>query len=216
MQYPDIDYDGISIPTYIIPSYEFEQFRSQIPYQFEKKKIFDLKFVSPAQLDSSIESYWRCIKEIVQSAIVSDEDVIVICEDNHSFTEVFSEQSFLRDIINAHRLGAGILCGGIDDIEVAVPIANGMFWISAFKSCSFLLLFKSVFEKILSHSIDCFLTKGDLFRELTSNKIVLFPPISVQTNFQNNNSCPTDSADAMVSSRLDKILKTAKLLAVND
>ncbi|WP_164674913.1 hypothetical protein [Anditalea andensis] len=204
------NFDHISITTYIINSNDCTNVLSRIHSQFEGRTEFDIRMISLCEHNNPEKAYLITLKKIIQQATEEEEDVIIICDEDHLFTTSYSRSCLIRYIIEAHQLDTKILCGGIDDFETAIPITRDRFWIRTFKSSSFVVLYQSVFNLILrqqisdNHTIECF------YRELTSNKMVMFPFISQREGFDGENSERKHNSNEFLSSRLTKIYQIAE------
>jgi len=170
------DVEQLTIPTYII-SRSSERL-GHISGQFLGKAEFEVNIV-----DANTPPRWNTMRKIVEMAITNDDDIIIICEDTHEFTPHYSKQFLLENIMGAFYEGADILLGGTANFGVTVPITGNRLWIGSFSGTSFLILYKSIFMKILDESISETATMDEFLSELTSNKMVLYPFISLQKDF---------------------------------
>lgn len=57
-----------------------------------------------------------------------EDDVIVICEDDHFFTENYSSGLLFKEIQEAYMQGAELLSGGIGGFGQAVPVGYHRYW----------------------------------------------------------------------------------------
>ena len=85
------DYKDIVIPTYIIPSDEKTDRKARIQDQFLHRDEFELTFIEAYKHKSSAAGLWLSIREIIKVAVKNDDDVIIICEDDHQFTQHYSK-----------------------------------------------------------------------------------------------------------------------------
>jgi glycosyl transferase family 25 len=113
-------------------------------------------------------------------AVANDDDVIVVCKDDIKFTEHYVKEDFLRNIMEAFYQRTEMLAGGVGEFGIAIPVAKTRYWVNAFHSTGFFVLYKSIFQKILSPGFDDNITVGQLFTTITNYKMVLFPFIAVQ------------------------------------
>jgi GR25 family glycosyltransferase involved in LPS biosynthesis len=178
------EYDDITIPTYIINLPERTDRREHIQKQFKNKQEFDVTLVDACKHDIGAVGLWYSIRKIVQMAIANEDDVIIICEDDHEFTGTYSKEFLLRNIIEAHQQCVDILSGGIGGgFSHALYISKNRFWINHFFSTQFLVIYSKFFKKILDEPFDNQVTADDFLSALTSNKMVLYPFISIQKDF---------------------------------
>ena len=176
-------FDNIIIPTYIINLPERTERRAHIQKQFEGRKEFDVVFVEACKHKIGAVGLWNSIRKVVQMAIDHDDDVIIICEDDHEFTNTYSKAFLLKNIIEAHQQGADILSGGIGGFVHAVKITQDRYWVNNCSATQFIILYKKFFSKILEEPFDDDVIADILLSEITSNKMVLYPFISTQKNF---------------------------------
>lgn len=176
-------WDDIIIPTFIINLKERTDRLQHILNQFEGKQEFDIHIVEACEHQIGAVGLWQSIVKIVNEVINKDDDVIIICEDDHSFTEHYKRHFLIQNIIDASLQGVELLSGGIGGFSNAVPITNNRFWIDSFWCTQFIVLYRSIFQKILDEDFQDSDTADGKFSELTSHKMVLYPFISIQHDF---------------------------------
>jgi len=180
----DINNYDFAISTFIINLAERTDRLSHIKSEFEDKHEFDISIVNAVKHEIGAVGLWLSIRNIIKNAILTDEDVILICEDDHKFTEYYNKKIFIRNIIRAHNLGADILSGGVNDgFSFTSMITDNIFWLNHFYGTQFIVIYKKIFQKILSAEFDLLVTADDFLSSLTSNKMVLYPFISQQKYF---------------------------------
>jgi GR25 family glycosyltransferase involved in LPS biosynthesis len=81
------NFENIVLPTYIIHFPERIENKEYIEKQFAGRTEFDITIVEAVKHETRQYSVWMTIRKIVQMAIDNDDDVIIICEDDHEFTE---------------------------------------------------------------------------------------------------------------------------------
>ena len=176
-------YSEIAIPTYIINLKKRTDRLAYVLQQFDGKKEFDIHIVEAYTHTIGAVGLWKSIVHIINEAKKSDDDVIIICEDDHTFTEYYNRDLFIQHIIEAAGQGVEILSGGIGGFGNAVPITQNRFWIDSFWCTQFIILYRPVFDKILSFNFSDTDTADGVLSELTSHKMVIYPFISVQHDF---------------------------------
>lgn len=176
--------NNIIIPTYIINLPERQDRLKHIKKQFEGRSEFDITVVKAFKHEIGAVGLWQSMRKVIQMAINNDDDVIVICEDDHEFTEKYSKGLLLKNIIEAHHQAIDILSGGIGGgFNHVIPVTNERFWINHFYCTQFIIVYKKFFQKILDEPFDDKVTADDFLSALTSNKMVFYPFISVQKDF---------------------------------
>jgi hypothetical protein len=177
-------FKNITIPTYIVNLRSRIDRLKHIQGQFHGRNEFDVTIVEAERHRVGAVGLWITIRKIVQMAIDKEDDLILICEDDHEFTKAYSWDFLLRNIIEAHQQGVDVLSGGIGDgFSYSFPVSKNRFWINHFFCTQFIVIYRKFFDKILTEPFDERVTADDLISELTSNKMVLYPFISVQKDF---------------------------------
>lgn len=180
---------------------------------------FDVTIVEACKHSIGAVGLWNSILKIVQIAIAGDDDVIIICEDDHQFTQHYSKGYLLQNIVEAAKQGVEILTGGIANFSHAIPLSTHRLWIDSFWCTQFIIVYKSLFEKILKEPFEETDTADGKLSEMTSHKMTLFPFISLQKNFGYSdvtkiNRLQKDFLDngfAGTGKRLEKILKVKRM-----
>jgi len=214
----DVDYENFYIPTYIINLPERTDRLAHIKKQFEEKNEFAINIIEAIKHEKGNLGLWLTIRKIVEQAILNEDDIIIICEDDHEFTDHYTKHSFIKDVIEAHTLGAGILLGGIGHFFSAALITESKFWIGGFYCTQFTVIYKSLFQRILDTPFDDKVTADGIFSQITSNKLVTFPFISIQKylgysdiNIANNNAENLNKRFRSTSLHLEKMKNITKL-----
>jgi len=178
-----VSVDQLTIPTYIIQFKTKNRNINHIEKQFMDKTEFDINFVQACENEKETLAMWLTIRKIIGIAIENEDDVIVVCEESHEFTEHYSKEMFFQNVIKAHCLGADYLNGGTTNFDLVIPISPPLFWSSICLGTQFIVLFKPFFNKILSEPYDQTVLADRLFSEMTPRKMLLFPQISIQKDF---------------------------------
>lgn len=186
---PDVDdsFSDVTIPTYLLQLLPAEN--DDATSQFSEKMEFDVQLIS---FDKKITLHllWKEIKGIIRRAVNNDDDIIIICDDRHRFTNEYSKSFLINNIIRAHELGAACLLGGASNCECAISVTENLFWVKSFDTTHFIVLYKKIFNEILTIN-DCRRSNPlTLLSQITSNKMLLYPflstPSEVGTNQKKN------------------------------
>ncbi len=167
---------SVVIPAYII--HQSTEGVCSIEKQFAGKEEFDVTIIKACEQKVKEFSLWLRLKKIIQTAIENDEDVIIICRQDHQFTNDYDRCYFLKLIWQAGLLGCNVLIGGMKTFNLALPITENIFWIDSFQSSAFFVIYKSFYKKILQEPFCDTDTLESKFSEMTSNKMALYPFIS--------------------------------------
>ena len=175
--------EEIAIPTFIINLKERTDRLSHVLNQFNNKPEFDLHIVEACQHEIGAVGLWKSIVKIITEVINGDDDLIIICEDDHTFTEYYNKKLLIQNIIEASGQNVELLSGGIGGFSAAIPITGNRYWIDSFWCTQFIILYRPIFQKILDEDFKDTDTADGIFSELTSHKMVLYPFISTQHDF---------------------------------
>lgn len=179
----DFDYNKLKIATYIINVPDRTERRKHIESQFSDKSEFEVTIVEACRNPIGAVGLWQSIRKIVTMAIANDEDSVVICEDDHQFTEHYSKESFFKNIIEAYYQGADYLNGGVSFFDFSVPVSENRYWMNHCLAGQFLVVYSKFFKKMLEKTFNETVVADMLLSEMTSNKMFLYPSISTQTDF---------------------------------
>lgn len=175
--------DSFYISTYIINLPERVERRAHMEEQFKGRDEFGLIWVEACRHTLGTVGLWQSIRKAIGMAVENDDDVIVLCEDDHYFTEHYSRDILMQQVMEAHRQGAQLLIGGIGGFGAAFPVAPSRYWIDWYWSNQFLIIYKSAYQIILDYQFKDKDTADGVLSELFPNKMAIHPFISRQKNF---------------------------------
>jgi len=176
--------NNIYIPVYIINLPHRKDRLESILGEFEGKNEFDINVIAAHQHEIGDIGLWKSIQDVIQRATNNNDDVIIICEDDHQFTRYYNKDFLLDNIIEANEQGCELLCGGISGGFTCIfPLSPHRFWVNSYWGNQFLIVFKKFFPIILNHDFDARMKVDHVLSALTIHKMVLFPFISVQKYF---------------------------------
>lgn len=175
--------EDIAIPTYVINLKERTDRLQHALKQFEGKPEFEVHVIEASSHEIGAVGLWQSILKIIEQVKDGDDDVIIICEDDHTFTEHYDRNTFLKNMIEASEQGVELLSGGIGGFGNAVPVTENRFWIDWLWCTQFMVLYRPIFQKILDYNFTDKDTADGVFSELTSHKMAIYPFISVQSDF---------------------------------
>lgn len=175
--------DSFYISTYIINLPERVERRAHMEEQFQGRDEFDLIWVDACRHELGRVGLWQSICKAVRLAIENDDDVMILCEDDHYFTEHYSRKILMKHISEAYIQGAELLIGGIGGFGSAFPVTHSRYWIDWYWSNQFLIIYKSAYQTILDYSFKDDDTADGVLSKLFFNKMAIHPFISRQKNF---------------------------------
>ncbi|GJQ04853.1 hypothetical protein [Capnocytophaga canimorsus] len=179
---------------------------------FSKYTLFDFQVVKCVPHKRGNVSLWLTIKQIIEEN--KNEPYVIICEDDHYFTDDFSEEKLLEYIEKAQNLEADILNGGVSWFDIAVQINTDFFWLKTFNGTQFMVVFKKFFEKITTASFNEKDSADFKISSLSENIFTFVPFISKQKEFGysdvtifNNEKGKVERLFAKTSERLNLLKK---------
>ena len=178
-----MDFDSIVLPTYVINLKERTDRYEHTLAQFAGKTEFDLHILEACRGDNGRVALWNSILRVINAAVEHDDDVVVLCEDDHTFTSFYNKEYLFKNIIEANEQGVELLSGGVGGFNHAVPLSANRYWMDSFYCTQFLILYKPIFRKILQAEFKDTDTADGMLSLITSHKMMLYPFVSVQTDF---------------------------------
>lgn len=174
----------MQIPTYIINLKNRQDRLISVLEQFRNKKEFDVNVIEACENSRGNVGLWQSITKIINLAIESENDVILIVEDDHIFTKKYNKKKLFKNIFDAYAQGADLLLGGIGGgFKYIVPTADQRFWIDHFWCTQFMIIYKKFYHPILNVNFNNNDAADNVISNLTINKMVIHPFISIQKDF---------------------------------
>ena len=180
---PLIDKEEFYVPVYVINLKERIERRKHIEEQFHGKPEFELTWVEAVEHPIGAVGLWQSMVKAVRMAEDNEDDIMIICEDDHTFTSAYSKTYLWANMIQANEQGSELLSGGIGGFGAAVPVATNRYWVDWFWSTQFMVIFKPLFQKILDYDFKDTDTADGVLSILAKDKMVLYPFISIQKDF---------------------------------
>jgi GR25 family glycosyltransferase involved in LPS biosynthesis len=172
------------ISAYVINLPDRKDRLEHITEEFKDRPEFNLIIVKAFKDEIGARGLWNTISHIVKEAKAKHEEFVLICEDDHQFTKHYSIDQLLTQVKEAAEQKCDFLAGGISGgFRCAFPVGKNRFWVDGYYCNQFIVLFNSIFEKILSHRFDPALKVDLTISNLTANKMVIHPFISTQKYF---------------------------------
>lgn len=175
--------DDIVLPTYVINLPCRTDRKESIRVQFAGRSEFDVHIVEACVHARGNVGLWQSICKIVADAERNGKDIILLCEDDHVFTQDYSRSAFLRQVYDAGMMGTDILLGGVGGFGNIVPVRNCLFWIDWFWCTQFAVIYRRAFSRILNADFKETDVADEFLSRLLTNKLAIFPLVSVQREF---------------------------------
>lgn len=171
------------VPVYVINIREREDRKQHIIREFQNRKEFELNFIEASVHPIGAIGLWNSMIRVIKTAQAKEDDIIIICEDDHYFTENYSPNLLFKEITEAYEQGAEVLSGGIGGFGRAIPVGRCRYKVDWFWSTQFIVIFSSFFDKMLNYSFKDTDTADGVISQLAINKMVIHPFISEQKDF---------------------------------
>lgn len=118
------------IPTYIINLKERTDRRLHAENQFRNKPEFEIIFVEAVEHPTDAIGLWQSIVKIITMAIAREDDIIIICQDDHTFTDNYDKNLLFHHIIKAEQC---------------------FYWMGWYMDNQFIVVYQPLFQHILDY-----------------------------------------------------------------
>lgn len=157
--------------------------KASVLREFVNKREFRLAIVPAVVHEVGSYGLWQTICRIVKHANDVSLDYVLICEDDHQFTESYSAAVLNRAIASAAHLNADVLCGGVSWFNQVLQIEKCLFWVDRFNATQFMVIFRKFYDKMIAAEFN----EGDdadlKISSLTDDILLVYPYISIQKEF---------------------------------
>lgn len=191
------------IPTYIINLPKRKDRRQHVLDQFAGRLEFDTYIVDAIEHNSGSVGLWLTINHIFRNLIDKSNDYFIIVEDDHVFTDFYSQGRLFKNIELAMSLKTEILLGGISWFDNAFVVDDETFWVDHFNATQFVIVFKPFYSKFLNNQIELNYSPDINISKMSRNKLVFHPFISVQKEFGYSDATSHNDIEGYVSGLFD-------------
>lgn len=191
------------IPVYIINLKDRYERKAHCVNEFKNRTEFEPIYIEAVKHEVGAVGLWESIVNAVKMAVEREDELIIICEDDHLFTQNYSKEYLMQNIVEAYSQQVDILSGGIGGFGCAVPVAKNRFWIDWFWSTQFIVVYEKFFQRILDYQFKEHDTADGVFSALTLNKMTIYPPISIQKDFGYSDVTLINKEDGMIKKLFD-------------
>ena len=186
--------------------------KQHIQNQFCQKDEFDLQIVEAYEHQKGAISLWKSIKYILQDLADAESDYVIICEDDHEFTNEFNKEYLFECIAGAKENDADILLGGVSWFTTMIEVSEKLFWVERFTGTQFTILFRKFFKSILKADFGNNDSADFKMCSLTENKFFMYPFISVQKDFGYSDATVKNNAEGRVSELFSNSVESISIL----
>ena len=128
-----------------------------------------------------VEDNFNCLK-IINELQLNGDEVFILCNASHRFSSEYSLPKFIKEIQRAYDFKADLLLGYVEDFDLIVPMSQNRFYVQNPIGVNFIVVYASLFEKILRFGQ---ITSRDMIEkciESTENKLFIYPFFSSPKN----------------------------------
>ena len=200
------------IPVHIINRYSRSERRASILKEFADKPLFDLTIHEPIYHPIGSYSHWKTFRQIIMDCKNEKVTYFVFCEDDHTFTEHFSESTIIPYIQTADRYHADILLGGVSWFDFPIQCTENLFYVEQFNGMQFSVIFSSAFDKILAHADSEEIVTDICLSHILNNIFVIWTFISIQKEFGYSDITSSNSIPNRVSYLFQKASRELSIL----
>lgn len=193
----------MSIPVYIINLKEREDRLSSVLSEYKDREGFNISITEAIKHTNGAVGLWMTMRRIVESAILNNFAYIILCEDDHVFTEDYGYSQLQNAIEKASLYELDVLLGGASWATDLVKVDEQLFWIKHFSGTQFVVMFRRFYETFLNMEITSSHTVDWAISTMTENKMVLFPFISIQKEFGYSDATQKNNNDGRVTFLFD-------------
>lgn len=204
--------DSVVLPTFVIHLPEHTERLAHVEREFADRKEFDVHIVSACRHRRGATGLWHSIRKIVEQADRNREDVILVCEDDHTFTANYDGDRFLRQVREAGIMGTHILLGGIGGFGDMAPVCDGLWWADWTWCTQFTVIYRRAFPLILAAGFGRKDVADEFLSRLLANKLVVYPFVSEQTDFGYSDVTTSNNRNGQITEHFANSRRRAELL----
>lgn len=180
------------MPVYAINLKERTDRRAHICAEFAGRKEFAFHLVDACKSADGRTGLWNSMVHIVRQAKEEGEEFVLIAEDDHFFTKYYSPKLWMQSVVEAHRLGADILSGGIGGFGTALPRGSRLYEVDWFWCTQFIVVYASMFNRMLDYKFGEKDTADGVLSAIAPCKMVVYPFVSEQWDAGYSDVTPTN------------------------
>ncbi len=186
------------IPTYVINLKKRTDRKENLLKEFANRQEFKVHIVEAIEHERGATGLWLTIRHILSDRVANTDEFILICEDDHQFTDNYSKEGLISSIHEATARGADVLCGGVSWFDDCFHVSENLFWIRKFSGLQFTVLFRRCFETLLNAPFGPKDAADAWIAGLTQNKFVIYPFCSTQRDYGYSDATPINSQMGLV------------------
>ena len=201
-----------SIPVHIINLKKRVERKSHILKEFSKHPEFEPILIEAIECSDGAVGLWMTILKILKEGRLFLDKCIVICEDDHEFTEEYSTDLLLDAIDFVSEKKGDILFAGTSWFNNAVPVTEHIYWVEKSSGTQFMIIFKGFFNSIINAPFSDSDAADTKISVLTDKKYFISPFFSVQKEFGYSDVTPRNSVAGRVDRLFDSSLRKTEII----
>ena len=194
---PEEDCVDLVLPTYLINEVANHHRLQYIKNQFKNKNEFHTQVLEVLNNSYNFSNSWNNLLSVVSFAKEKQEEVILVCWDNHEFQNNYDKRLLFTSVYQGAYLAADIILGGVSKVRQAIPVNNYLCWLDRFEGSQFVIIYNHFFDIILNESYHENEFVDSKLSNMTINKYVIHPFISTQKEFDENIINSLESVDSI-------------------
>lgn len=199
------NFESIKFPTYIINADTSSSFIGDFHNELKKRHEFDIHLIDVDFSNPDTNRiFWTYVTESINIAKRNNEKYATICQPSAYFTNEYSYSFLLQKIKDAQHLNAEILIGGLSDFRQAIPMGYQLYWIAWFKTAPLLIIYESLYDKILSYKFQVNDTIDNILSLLAKYKMIIYPFICMQ-RLKHSDRQSTEISDEHIADEIFQI-----------
>jgi GR25 family glycosyltransferase involved in LPS biosynthesis len=202
-----------NIPAYVINLKRRPDRLEAIREEFKDRKEFSLKVIEAVEHEVGAIGLWESFLHILKIAD-DDSDFVLICEDDHFFTEDYSLERLLDCIDTGRKTGADVLVGGASWCLSALRIGESNYWVEDFTGTQFVIVFRKFIPSLLEATFTRANTLDRKMAALSQNVQLIYPFVSSQRDFGYSDATADNHGTNKVEGYFETCAETIKLLNV--
>jgi len=160
-----------SIPIYsVLLDFKTKDSDNEKEYQNHlQSKVFKTRSLNNSR------KLWQFLRDVISIEYSNNSKAVALSIGTEKLSTNAWEEINFENIQNIKLRSCDILCGNISGFSHVVPLSSNLYWFDSFNHSTFIILFNSVFSKILSytrHNEELLFTT---LSNVTSNKVVTYP-----------------------------------------
>lgn len=195
------------IPVHIINLKKRVERKVHVLNEFSKHPEFEAIIIEAIECSEGAVGLWMTILKILQEGRLFRDNCIVICEDDHEFTDDYSFDLLLDAIDYVTEKKGDILFAGVSWFNNAVPVTEHIFWVEKSSGTQFMIIFKEFFSSIINAPFTDSDATDTKISVLTDKKYFISPFLSIQKEFGYSDVTPRNSVLGRVDALFDNSVR---------